>query len=560
MTDNTKNGIHNLFAFYGRVSTSLQEDQKTIENQIMAMKDFVEKKFGNGNYTIVKEYYDEGWSGDNLERPELDQLRLDAKKKIWDAVLIYDPDRLARRSAWQEVVMEELKDLRIDVLFVTVPKAKNDEESIMYKMRGVFTEYERMKIKERFRLGKLRKVQEGHILITEPLYGYNYIPNVKLPNQPKVHGYYKTNEEEAKVVRKIFSWVGGEGVTLRGVVRKLQELGIKPRKSKRGVWSTSTLSTMLRNKAYIGEARWGSSYAVVPENPLKDEKYKKNKKTSRKIKPEEEWIASKIPVPPIIDKDLFSKVRSQLKTNLSLSQRNTKNEYLLGGKIFCTCGTKRCGEGPQKGKHLYYRCSNRVYNFPLPPTCKEGGINARTADRLVWQRVTELATSPELLLQIVNQWVDEREQKRKSPVQDIGAIEKNISKLKAQVDRYNKAYGAEVFSLEQLREYTAPLKKQMEELKAQINTFTQEERSVSSASLPREEEIRIFTEEISGILADLNFEEKRAIMGDTIGKVTGTQRELLVLGQIPLSLINHVKQQTIHRNCRASERWEIDAV
>ena len=48
--------IHWQIAFYGRVSTSIQEDQETIENQIMAIKEFTGKKFGTGNYTIVREY------------------------------------------------------------------------------------------------------------------------------------------------------------------------------------------------------------------------------------------------------------------------------------------------------------------------------------------------------------------------------------------------------------------------------------------------------------------------------------------------------------------------
>ena len=68
----------------------------------------------------------------------------------------------------------------------------------------------------------------------------------------------------------IFNWVGEDGLTIRQVVRNLQALNIKPKKSKRGVWSTSTLSTMLRHKGYIGKAHWGASYAVVPDHPKKD--------------------------------------------------------------------------------------------------------------------------------------------------------------------------------------------------------------------------------------------------------------------------------------------------
>src|SRR5205085_563502 len=123
---------------------------------------------------------------------------------------------------------------------------------------GLFAEYERAKIAERFRLGKIRKVKEGHILTTEPPYGYNYTPKVG-----DKHGYYEIDPDEGRIVKLIFSWVADDGYTIRKIVRKLQELGIKPRKSKRGVWNTSTLSTLLRSKAYIGEAHWGASYAVV---------------------------------------------------------------------------------------------------------------------------------------------------------------------------------------------------------------------------------------------------------------------------------------------------------
>src|SRR3989338_4921857 len=191
-----------LVSAYYRVSTSNQENEGTIETQISAVKEFAQK---NG-YTIIKEYEDNGWSGDSLERPGLDQLRMDAKQRNWYAVLIYDPDRLARRGAWQEVVMEELGGLEIEVLFVTIPRPKTDEDIIMYKMRGVFTEYERMKIKERFRLGKVRKAKEGNIVTSQAPYGYDLIVKKgKRGDADFIQGHYKINETEAEIVRKLFS-------------------------------------------------------------------------------------------------------------------------------------------------------------------------------------------------------------------------------------------------------------------------------------------------------------------------------------------------------------------
>lgn len=260
-----------LASFYARVSTQRQENEETIETQILAIRDFAKEK----GHTIVKEYKDEGWSGTILARPALDELRLDARKKLWEAIIIYDPDRVARKYSYQSLVIDELEELGIKVLFVTTPPAENDEDRLLYGVKGLFAEYERARITDRFRLGKLRKAREGNIVTTEAPYGYFYIPK-----QGQKHGYLKINPQEATVIKMIFSWVGEQGLTIREVIRKLHDLNITPRKSKKGAWNTSTLGTLLRNETYIGKAHYHKSYAVVPENPLKNEKYKKVKKTS----------------------------------------------------------------------------------------------------------------------------------------------------------------------------------------------------------------------------------------------------------------------------------------
>lgn len=513
-----------FIATYSRVSTSHQEEQQTIQNQLNALKEFAEKN----NYTIVENYIDDGWSGDILARPSLDKLRNDAKNKIWDGVLIYDPDRLARRYSYQELVMDELREAGIEIIFITVSAPKNSEEKILHGVRGLFAEYERAKIAERFRLGKLRKAKEGHIMTTKPLYGYNYIPK-----QGNRHGYYEINPTEARVVKMIFSWVANDGMTLRGIIKKLQQLGVKPRYSKKGVWSTSTLTTMLRHRAYIGEAHWGSSYAVVPEKPLKHEKYRKIKKTSRRMRPREEWII--IPVPPILESKLFEKASRQLKSNFALCQRNKRNEYLLAGKIECVCGRKRGGEGYYNKPNLYYRCTDRTLNFPLPPKCEEGGINARVTDELVWEKVSGLMSSPELLIEQVNRWLNSKQTKAKSALVDVEALKKEIEKLNEQVDRYSKGYGASIFTLEQLKDYTDPLRKRIDALKMQVATATSEANQ-TQLETPSKSEVEAFAEKAKRTLQNLKFETKRAIILNTVEKVIASKEHLRVIGYLPLNV------------------------
>lgn len=536
-----------LIAVYGRVSTSNQENEGTIETQLSAVKDFAKKN----NYTIVQQYLDNGWSGDNIVRPELDQLRIDAKKKVWEAVLMYDPDRLARRYSYQELVMDELREAGIEVLFVTTSTPKNEEDKILHGVKGLFAQYERAKISERFRLGKLRKVKEGHLLVSRPLYGYSYIKK-----EEGRHGYYEINPEEARVVKIIFGWVGEEGLTLRNIVRKLHELGIKPRLSKRGVWSTSTLTTMLRNRTYVGEAHWGISYAVVPKNPTNKEKYRKMKKSSRRIKPQEEWIASNIPVPPIVDEKLFILVGKQLTANFALCKRNKKNEYLLSGKIRCVCGRTRAGEGPQQGKHLYYRCTDRVSSAPLPRTCQERGLNARVADRLVWDKIAGLMSSPDLLQMYLKRWTNARKTRASSAVGDSKIMEKSILKLKDQEERYTKAYGAGLFSIDQLKEYIAPLKEQTTSLQLQIVKDKQQEEQVTATDLPNNDEINSFAEESKEALAGLIFSLRREIVVNVVEKIIATQQKLEVTGYLPITP-NYVRFKTNDRYRRLTKRRQI---
>jgi len=211
-----------MIAVYARVSTARQEDENTIETQLFAIREFARAKA----YTVVQEYIDDGWSGDMLARPGLDLLRQDAKKRLWDAVLFYDLDRLARRYSFQELVMDELRDLRIEPLFVTIPPSRNHEDRLMYGVRGVFAEYERTKITERFRLGKVRKANEGHVIAAEAPYGYTLVPKRGRPGDAKfVQTHYEVNEDEARVVRSIFAWVADERLPLRQVVKRLQLQG-----------------------------------------------------------------------------------------------------------------------------------------------------------------------------------------------------------------------------------------------------------------------------------------------------------------------------------------------
>ena len=543
-------------AVYGRVSTSAQEEQETIEAQLLEVHKFAEKN----ELRIVNKYLDNGWSGDILARPALDELRLDARKHMWEAVLIYDPDRLGRQLFYQQIVIEELKERGIEILFVTMPPVKNASDELMFGVRGLFAAYEKAKIAERFRIGKVNRVTNNQILLSEAPYGYTYIPNVGKRSAPGyVSGHLVINEKEKKNVLMIFKWVADDGYTLRTIVRKLQEQGIPPRKSKRGVWNTSTLGTLLRNKVYIGKAHWGASVAVVPENPFKDQKYRKIKKTSRRITPEGQWV--EITVPRIIEDDnLFIRADARLRENYVLMGRKKVNDYLLGGKIWCTCGKRRTGEGPQHGKHLYYRCDDRTSKFPFTRSCFAKGINARIADSALWSRLNKIMTTPDLMKAELEKWIyASRNQKASKTQVDIEGTKQEIVRLKSREEKFTNAYTEDVISLEKLREYLMPLKEKRSVLENKLAQAYVEQSTQIAISTPSEEEIERFAVVAQDGLKSLSFGQKKGIIRKVITKISSSERELQVYGQLNYNEL-HVVLQTNHRHRRPTKRRQINTL
>ncbi|MFA5895206.1 MAG: recombinase family protein [Candidatus Shapirobacteria bacterium] len=542
-----------LVAAYARVSTGRQEQEQTIENQVMA----INEKAKTEGHTIVKFYKDEGWSGSILERPDLDLLRIDARKGIWEAVLIYDPDRMARRYSFQELVMDELQGLGIKVLFVTTPPAKDDTDRLLYGVKGLFAEYERTRITERFRLGKLRNAREGHLVTSRAPYGYRYIQK-----RDKEHGHYEINEGEASVVRMLFDWLGNQELTMRKISKRLYELGIPPPKNINTVWKISTLGRLFRNESYIGKAYFNRTIAMVPTKPKKVEKYRKIKKSSRKWKDRGEWI--EIKCPPIVEDAIFQKAQQQLRTNYRMNQRNKKNQYLLAEKINCTCGYTRAGEGPQHGKHLYYRCTDRVNTYPLVRKCYIKGVNARIADKLAWDGFVKIATSPKTLEGLLTEYIDREitEGGQSQPLEQIERLEAEKSKLLLEEKRYLKAYGAELVTFEAFEEAMKEIKRKkglIDTLLANSSVADKKESYVK----PTSEEIEQFCNRTRIELQNADFNVKRAILVKFIDKIVADQEYMSVSGYIPFPLrkeAQNVGFKHEYRDCGIAKCGQINAV
>ena len=142
-------------AIYARVSTERQERQQTIASQISALRSWA----AEAGHVLAEAYVfrDEGCSGSRLDRPGLDGLRDAVRDNAIDIVAVFSPDRLARKYAYQVLLMEEFRRAGCEVAFLHHPISDDPNDQLLLEIQGAIAEYERAVLAERFRRGKLQK-------------------------------------------------------------------------------------------------------------------------------------------------------------------------------------------------------------------------------------------------------------------------------------------------------------------------------------------------------------------------------------------------------------------
>lgn len=506
-------------AVYMRVSTAGQEKEETHESQWAELE--VRIKDDGALLSPEHKYLDNGWSGAILERPDLDRMRIAARDNQFDVIYIYDRSRLARRFVYQEIVLEELEKLGVEVISLHDVNGKSIEDQLMSGMMGLIYEFDRKKIADRMRLGKITKVRDRKKLLGyNPKYGYDYHRRIK--GNDATDGKLTINEDQAKVVRLIFQLCGEQQMSKYGIRAELYRQGIMPVKHKSKQWSTGVIDRILRDKTYIGEHSYNKTESREPINPRTNEKYKKHLKGSRVARPQEQWYTVKVD-PIIEDRRLFDKVQVQLERNKRLNPRNNrKNNYLLSGLVQCTCGFARTGD-PSNG-HTYYRCTDRLNHASGLRQCYERGINTAIVDTLVWDNVKQMLTDPQLITDYAEKWQDNA-----SPIESqVIILTKQIDGLNEQVERLISLYTTADINEQTYRTRKDEIATRRDKLVHEINDL--ESRLANQPKLPLEKLVCGVLE----LLEEPDFNTKREIIKTVITKVVATQKEINVWGFIPL--------------------------
>ena len=456
-------------AIYARVSSDQQKENHTIQSQTAALVEYA-KTHG---YAVPCQwqFQDEGYSGATLLRPGLEAVRDLAAAGQIAAVLVYSPDRLSRKYAYQVLLAEEFSRGGVELVFLQAPSAATAEDQLLVQFQGMIAEYERAQIAERSRRGKRHRAQQGSInVLCGAPYGYRYVKKSDV-----TAAYYQVVEAEAVVVRMIFDWYTRTGLSIGAITRELNQRQISTR-SGNGRWERSTVWGILRNPAYFGRACFGKTERRERQRITRRVRQRgcpPPRQSASQDRPRQEWI--EIPVPALISEETFALAQEQLQKNRQFASRRSIRPTLLQSLLVCQqCGYAlygACGGRKPHGILYYYRCiGSDSWRHLNGPVCHNRPVRQDYLEELIWREVLRLVQDPTLIQSEIERRMQEA--KKADPLrQREQYLDREQARLQSKVARLVTAYQEELITLEQLRERMPELRQQEQAARSELQSL-----------------------------------------------------------------------------------------
>lgn len=510
---------------YVRVSSMAQERDDTIQSQIAGIHEYA----GNQGVELREEdiFKDEGFSGSTLVRPALDQLRDRVAEGVYEAILVFDPDRLARSYVHQVLLLEEFTARGCSLQFVRRPIGQTPDEQLLLQIQGVIAEYERTKIVERTRRGKQHRMRNGELVTGRRTFGYRYIPR-----SAEAPARYEILPDEAATVRKIYDWYAQEGLSSRRIAAELNGAGIYTAGGNK--WRSTGVRQILTNPLYTGTGYANRVEAVLPktDRPLSPV-YRKYGKTGKRQRPQEEWIP--LSSPAVVSQEVYDLAQKRFAQNRELSLRNTRNEYLLRGFVVC----EHCGRHMQiYTQNSRYHCPYRRRNFAeeqgLPRCANHARYPIQEIDDAVWREVVELLRKPSVLK---SQYLALKGKIVPAATGGTDVLSAKQQKLKEQITRVNRLYIESAIDKAEHTSRYGQLKDQLAHLQKQLNQ-NQEDKLEQTSIDEMLQTFAEFARTISSQLDTADFATRRAITEKIVKRVVIGTEAVTIEYAVPMKKCN----------------------
>ena len=395
----------------------------SIENQKLMLTKHV-KEMG---WELKEVYVDDGFSGTNQNRPAFQRMMADVKQGFINIILIKDLSRLGRNylevGNLAEVFLPQHGCELISL---------NEKLDDMMVFRNWFNEQHSKSTSKKVKAAKRICAEHGKFLGTYAPYGFMKDPSNR-------HGLV-IDENTAPIVRSIFE-MRASGMGFRAIACKLNEDGVtapreyyyQNRKRKNPIvtnrlWNESTVKTIIRNEAYIGNLVQGKVGTVS---------YKNNKLVG---KPQEEWIRTEGTHTPIIERELWDRVQNFTHKNYRPRRRKDGGTNLFTGILHCAdCDFKmrsNVDRGKRKNgeeyKYVSYICNNYARSGKSACTCH--GIYENALISLVVEHIRRHALMVEcneerIIENILSAQTNEAVSYKAAYQSELEAHKKQIAKL-----------------------------------------------------------------------------------------------------------------------------------
>lgn len=514
-------------AIYARVSTEEQVKGYSLQTQLESCQTYA-KEHG---YIVIETFADD-YTGAVMDRPALNKLRDLIASETINAVIVYDVDRLARKSAYQVLIEEEFKRAGVTIEFVMGQYEDSDEGRLQKQIKGVIAEYEKAKILERSKRGKRGKAKSGFVLTgARPPYGY------KVKSEPH-KAWLEIDEDEAAIVRMVYDWYlngdeSGKPMSANGIAMRLTKLALPTRGDKQehfakkhgqGVWQRAMIIHILTNETYTGVWYFGKTKMI--DDGKQREAQPKRGLGKQVARSRDEWIP--VPVPIIIDVETFNLAQEKKKDNIQMLSGITINQYLMKGRLTCAkCGYSMRGHMKQDmNKNYYYYCKGKEQVVKL---CDMPNLKGKLVDFVVWEWAKAIIENPQNLRSGLDNLQNELERANQALFERLSIIEDQIQENQKKLDKLLDLYLAGDFPKEMLADRKNNLETMLANLhKEQVDLA----RHIQKVTITDEqlEIIEAFCAKIRDGLDQADFNTKRQIIEllDIRGKIAVENGEKVI--------------------------------
>ena len=519
-------------AIYARVSSERQRQEQTIASQTVALRELAEQR----GLVVPEEFVfeDDGFSGASLQRPGLERLRDRAFEGCFEVVLCHAPDRLARRYAYQVLLLEELARGGIEVVFAKEPeRSGSPEDELLRQFQGMIAEYERAQIAERCRRGKLHRARAGAVsVLSNAPYGYRYVRKTE-----HADAFYEIDELEAPIVREIFDRYVERRQSIVQIGRALSEQGV-PTRTGTPHWGSSTIWAILRNPAYTGIAAYGRRRVTgEPAKPMRRTRQRgrhSGRSAYEHVGPEH-WLP--IPVPALITEQQYALAQELLERNRRLSPRNTRKPSLLQGILVCReCGHSyyRSSTRSKTGNvHHYYRCSGAdSFRRPEGRVCAARPVRIDEVDEPVWAQVLALLENPELIKAEIDRRLQALRAEHPAARRRDG-LQRDVTRAQNALRRLIDGYQEQLITLEELRARMPELRRREATLRVELDALDTDLHDAETY-LKLTETLDAFRARLSANANALTIEQRQEIARLVVREVLLGDDDITVRHSIPV--------------------------